>query len=965
MSVFAKAESGWRPTCGSKWCLVIAKIFSVAHVGQTPILCAGACLPERRNTNIQRSHRADSWLTLALDAHDSDTSGNMSHFLPSRIALAVVHIKTLLMASAHAQHHRLCTIALRSATYARDFRRRLGGIFFPVLFVLRSLAAFGGPSLRRISARVHRRHFRHNPTITSFRYSWWRLRINAIARHPLISLGLLIFLFIAAALLCEHLVAGPQIKWLVADAKDEDFQNIMTGLLAAQAALIALVFPLIIALIGVLFELRTTSGVRINIFLKETESLVVGGSALTLSAALAIQLLLFPHLPVVARGTAVILDVLWFVVNVAFLAFFLFGAVNFVRPERRTNLYRRYVVNIAWRVELRNLIIYNRLTNAVEYGYLPTTPGDLEDGPKVLVSAMNLDSMPVAVQLSLRQSSVMTNAFLPVLHLVAKAWLQRAPAGPEDRSLTWLVFQAVPLVTYDRNVVLARSPANVPLTSLERFFVRHAFQFRNTATQEKAADTAALLKEYAGDLLPLIDAGRVQEFDQSLSDLIDLHVFLFKIAQSPEDEQSREEPFNFAEMMNQFEFQTIGDSWASEYKDILKRAVARLESAPEFFSICAYLGVRIYREAREVARPAALTSIITNALTLFWRLKEWAEATQQAESGRIGNPGSALRLSAARSSAYAEAWRNYVAGWERLGSEIASFEISSAEDWPKVGSHYSSVFDHLKGTATMVAAAAKGGDLLAVEWSTDMLIKWLEHMRRGWGDQDDGLLSDGLLVSPDVLGQRWANVATFIRPLLGDVLQPRSLFSVAMAHAHVDVQLVLICVLLRWCLQSGAKGAAGSAARKVLRGEMHDRDAEAEFHRASFESFTTAFESVIRVGYADGRLDGGYGATIGSLAERLDDVATEPYVSGRIYSTDAIRGFYQLRVEQALVLMALASRTPAGGAMPANIQAVLQRVSAQDDSHARRLLAQLEQLRDAILNLDAGVHGPIFSALTA
>jgi hypothetical protein len=852
----------------------------------------------------------------------------------------VIHDIFEAMRATVAQCCRLSALASQFASRGREFGVSIRKLLSATASVVRSLAAFAGPSLRRITSQVHRHHFRHNPTIASFRYSWWRSRMNTITRYPLLSLSLLISLFITGVLASQYLISEAQITWLVSGSKRDNIQDVAIGLLAAQAALIALVFPLIIALIGVLFELRTTSGARIDIFLKETESIAVGGSALILSAALAIQLLLFPHVSEAACITMIAFDILWFVANVVFIAFFLFNTLNYVRPERRATLYQRYVVNVAWRAELWNLIAYNRLTQAIEYGYLPATAGDLEHGPKVIVSGMNLDSVPAAVQISLRQSSILSNVALPVLRVVAQAWLERASAQSKQTGLTWLVFQPVPLVSYDNNLVIARTPRDLPLTPLERFFVRRAFRFHNSATDRKVAYTASLLKEQVGDLLPLIDAGRIQEFDSGLSQIVDLHVFLFKIAQSPERTPS-EVPFSFAEV-TLFEFETIGESWAREYRDILKRAVARLESEPEFFSTCAYLGVRLYRQAKEAARPAALTSIVTLALTLFWRFREWAEASAQAEAGRAGNPGNAFRFTAARASIYAEAWRNYVAGWERLGTEIASFGLDAPEDWPKLNGYYAPVFDHLRSTATMVAAGAKGGDLLAVDWSTDMLIKWYEQVRRIWGNQDDDLLSDGILLTPDILLAPWTNVRDINVPLIADTLQPHTVLASVVAHAHTDVQLVLICVLIHWSLQSSPAGAAAMAARKLLRGEAYDHDSEADHRRISFDSAGTALKALLRIGYAERRVDGGYGTTIASLAGRLDDLNTEPYVAGRIYSSDRVHGLYQLRIEQALMLAVLASRAPRGGALPADIQAALERISSEDDTHARRLIAQLE-----------------------
>src|SRR5262249_660001 len=544
------------------------------------------------------------------------------------------------------------------------------------------------------------------------------------------------------------------------------------------------------------------------------------------------------------------------------------------------------------------------------------------------------------------------------LRVVADAWLQTARSRPAGTELTWLVFEPVPIRTYSGDTVLARSPGDLPLTPLQRLLIRLAFQFQNEAKQKTAPDTAALLKEHVGDLLPLIDAGRIQEFESGLNQLVDLHVFFFRIAQSPPD-STPHEAFNFAEI-SPFDFQTVGESWAREYLDILKRCVARLSAKPEFFSTCAYLGVRLYRELKNVARPAALTSITRIAFTLFWRLREWGEAAHQAESGGTGNPGIAFQLSATRSATYAEAWRNLVAGWERLGTEIAAFTVNTAEDWPMMNSRFWPVWDHLKNTAEMVAAGAKGGDLLAVNWSTDMLIKWYEQMRRRWGGGHHDLLSRKLLITPDMLSEPWSNVAATTQSLLGDTLEPGSVLNAAVEHAWQDVQLVLMCVLVRWSVQTTATGAAAIAARKLLRSETHDHDAQAEHQRTVFASAGTALETIIRIAYAERRFDRGYSAAISTLAERLDGLTTEPYVSGRIYSSSAINDV----TEQALILVTLARRAPVGNRLPSHIETVLQALSAEDDAHARRLLVRLEQIRDALRQLNPAVHGPIFSTLT-
>src|SRR5262245_64645271 len=94
---------------------------------------------------------------------------------------------------------------------------------------------------------------------------------------------------------------------------------------------------------------------------------------------------------------------------------------------------------------------------------------------------MALDSIPAAVRVSLRESSVLSNVFLPVLRVVADAWLQTAQARSSSTGLTWLVFEPVPMRTYGGDTVLARSPVELPLPSLQRLLVRLAFPLQTQA----------------------------------------------------------------------------------------------------------------------------------------------------------------------------------------------------------------------------------------------------------------------------------------------------------------------------------------------------------------------------------------------------------------------------------------------------------------------------------------------------
>ena len=125
-----------------------------------------------------------------------------------------------------------------------------------------------------------------------------------------------------------------------------DFQNINVGILSAQAALVALVYPLVIALVGLLFEARTTTGGRLSIFFRETEAIATGGSSLALCAFLTVQMPVTAQLPLRTTFAATLLNWIWFIANLFGLGFFLQRSFDFIRPQTRPTLLRRYAVNL-------------------------------------------------------------------------------------------------------------------------------------------------------------------------------------------------------------------------------------------------------------------------------------------------------------------------------------------------------------------------------------------------------------------------------------------------------------------------------------------------------------------------------------------------------------------------------------------------------------------------------------------
>lgn len=232
------------------------------------------------------------------------------------------------------------------------------------------------PSLQRISSRLHRDHLKKNGSSVGLRYRTARRLLVLAREHWRLSLVAVVLLYAAVAgttALVPPSTYGPQIPSDVVDYY-RDLQTINLALLGAQATLLGLVYPLVIALVGMLFETRSSTGHRLQIYFTETEAASVGGLALTFIAALAAQSLIYGQIPLKIVGAITVLNVLWFTVNLAALTFFVLRSLEFIQPTRRVDLAHSYIANTAWNAQLRDLLLTNRWVHAAEYGYLPADP---------------------------------------------------------------------------------------------------------------------------------------------------------------------------------------------------------------------------------------------------------------------------------------------------------------------------------------------------------------------------------------------------------------------------------------------------------------------------------------------------------------------------------------------------------------------------------------------------------------
>lgn len=305
---------------------------------------------------------------------------------------------------------------------------------------------------------------RENRSARSQRYPWAKRVAMWSGQHPIRSIVTVTLLYAAVILESQYGLLSNALD-LAAGANADtnarigfrDFWTVNIALLGVQGALIGLVFPLVIAFVGLLNQGRAAFSSRLTIYIEATAALFVGLSSLLLCVALALQLPFAAQLETSGGAVVTALNLAWFVINVAALAYFILRTIAFLHPARRAPLIRAYIANVTWPAELTRIVTHNRWGNAIAYGYLPD--GDeaemFDEGRKARVwySSFWYAGEP-RVKRRLRKSKRLVDIRLAMLAPIIADWLKQARDG-EGSGTHDISIPLEPGRDYDGEAVLA------------------------------------------------------------------------------------------------------------------------------------------------------------------------------------------------------------------------------------------------------------------------------------------------------------------------------------------------------------------------------------------------------------------------------------------------------------------------------------------------------------------------------
>lgn len=782
-----------------------------------------------------------------------------------------------------------------------------------------------------------------------------------VERNPLVSVLAL------AAVYAAIIYASAFVLWPKQDGGSSELwqtssmRDLNLHILFVQAALAGIIYPIVIGLIGLLFQVGERGAARLSVYFKETETIIAGGSALVFVSILSIEVSFLSLLKPPQLAVLTALNLTWFIVNLFGIGHFLWNSLRFIKPDMRLGLIKKYLANVIWPNEVDRLLAINHFLNATHYGYLPS--GNAKNGDPIIETGPFTSRGLYSVQRKLSRGRLFTNYWFWLAEFIFNRWRVRAKTFLEKQGKTvdeWsaprLQIPLLPGETYPtdrkaRKVDLCLISGGPDLTKFERALLRMTARFSGNRAEEGPTESDKIFGELVWVVVEHIESNRVTGFEDSIRELIDFHVFLFQISWA---ESKNGDLVSLAQLEDYTGFfgERVHDKWRHQYRDIFKRVISRLETEPEFFNRATRFGSNLFQRALDFAPPDITARFTQLPISLFYHLGRWWKLTLETQTSVKHDAWNSVELSRPYYSHHAKALREFTAGWDQMIQAVFGHKDPTGKNWRNVTDQFPVLDAHLEGTATMVANRIWNGDKLGALWSTDSLLKWLQLTQWDiYGTRHLGRSLITPLVQVDIFEIEWDEVKGNL-DIVGpqEDVKPFDIFYAAIENYWTDVQLLVIAVLINWSRHKPESiDGAIFFAKRVLSGIPHESDSMAEGNLRRFSNAESILTSLIRQFSSGERYGRTYRTRLDRVVSALDRVSDREWVSGRIYTGVGGPGIGELFEAYSILLLILAGD---GQSNYSGILRTLQRIAEKDDEAARGVGSLLEKLINTLKNAE-------------
>lgn len=650
--------------------------------------------------------------------------------------------------------------------------------------------------------------------------------------------------------------------------------------LAVQLTIAAVVYPLIIGLVGVLFQNKSSKKTVLPIYQKYSGFMLAGFSGFALSLFIIVGYFLRAIFDQSTYTAICLTSAMWLSFNIILTGWFFAVTFLMLDESKRARLILRFGIHEFGENDVRNRIKDNLLGGAVKQGFLVTP-----DESFVKVSSFNFSDEELnEISVKSDKELEVKNVSFALLSLVFRAiafkarlryrlanllvikWLKskvidwaNSHSHSHSESLKPIEFIVQPAWSTREESHSLIKYSGGKLGWISKKLVRFSFSLKTSKPKEVDNLTAVMLS-FIGEAQDALRDKDINAFKVAIASIVEWHTEISSAFRFINENGKND---NWLQLpTHSFFSRTYLDEILSEYYRISKIAVELIPENIEFYNEVMYLYKRVFSKGKMLTNTES-HSLIQGSYYTWPLLMEWRSYTSQSSDPRMANK-------------YEDVLYDFVGSWESWLDYVEPRTKRS----PNSVSKLSLFLQHLEYTAHTPITALRFNNIEATGWGVDMLNNWIE--KASFKDHyHEGYLWKSEIITHNLLPKS-ADDDAWLTILNGKEYKAEAAFEHAILNAVFDIRLLTACYLLLKP-QSKDDEQIKSYINALLKGtEIHSKGGGINSPKALNSASDLLGAYIRHRDYGSG--EGGYGAWLTKVLESFGRVNAGRKVSGRMYS---------------------------------------------------------------------------------
>lgn len=564
------------------------------------------------------------------------------------------------------------------------------------------------------------------------------------------------------------------------------------GFLAGQLTIVGVVYPLVIGLIGVLFQNKSAKKSLFPIYQMYSGFMFAGLSGLFLSIFIIAGFFLSASLGESTYLAICLITALWLTFNILLTSWFFTATFLMLDETKRDWLIVRFTIHELCEIDIRHRIHELLLLNSVQHKIMLNP-----DEAVLKVSNYKFsDDKYDEIVLQSENKTHVTNVYFTIINAVIRYhfyrlkilnWFNKTGFGKwlvSNKGFNWLsldlnaepeiVIQPMWTRGKQTGLVLVRY-AGFNMGWFSKFFIKTSFKVKSVEEGSDKSLTSMMLG-FVGTANDAIREKNIGEFKYALDNIVKWHVEIAS-ALSFLNDNKEEDNWLLLQTSNFFSRSYL-DEILSEYYRISKAAVELIPENIAFFDEVICLHKRLFLRRDKLVKREGF-SLIQGSYFTWSLLMEWRSYSSTSPDIRIANK-------------YEDVLFDFVGSWESWLHYIEP-RSKRLNDLP---SSLPLFLAHIEFTAHTSITALRYNNAEAAGWGVDMLNNWIEKLsgrEHGHGIEEYRWHSE--LVTHDMLLKRsddklWQTV------LNGNEFNLKLAFNIALKNAAFDLRIITACYIL-------------------------------------------------------------------------------------------------------------------------------------------------------------------------